>query len=109
MGAVPYTGGVTFRVWAPFATAVHIAGTFNAWSDSSTPLSAEGNGNWSTDVDAVSIGAQYKFVITSPFSPTPLWKNDPYAREMTNSAGNSVIAATDFGWDTDGYQMPAWN
>ena len=27
MGAVPYSGGVTFRVWAPFATGVNVAGT----------------------------------------------------------------------------------
>ena len=31
MGAVPYDGGATFRVWAPFASKVSVAGTFNAW------------------------------------------------------------------------------
>ncbi|MFO0861065.1 MAG: hypothetical protein U0570_10940 [Phycisphaerales bacterium] len=29
MGALIYSGGTTFRVWAPNATAVSVAGTFN--------------------------------------------------------------------------------
>src|SRR5262249_47785123 len=30
-------------------------------------------------------------VLSGPFSNRPLWKNDPYARAMTNSVGNSII------------------
>ena len=33
MGAIPYAGGVGFRVWAKFASAVNVAGRFNGWSD----------------------------------------------------------------------------
>ena len=32
MGAIPYAGGVTFRVWAPFASNVVVAGGFNGWN-----------------------------------------------------------------------------
>src|SRR5436309_15311382 len=31
MGANPFEGGVAFRVWAPFADKVCVAGTFNDW------------------------------------------------------------------------------
>jgi 1,4-alpha-glucan branching enzyme len=31
MGAVPYNGGVTFRVWAKFAQSVSVTGDFNGW------------------------------------------------------------------------------
>ena len=79
MGAVPYSGGTTFRVWAPNATAVAVAGNFNAWSASANPLVSEGNGHWSADVTGVGEGNEYKFVITNG---TALWKNDPRAREI---------------------------
>ena len=47
LGAMPYSDGTTFRVWAPDAEAVHVAGPFNAWSPSAAPLVEEGDGNWS--------------------------------------------------------------
>ena len=50
MGAVPYAGGVTFRVWAPFASAVSVAGSFNGWDAQVAPLAQEGNDYWSVDV-----------------------------------------------------------
>src|SRR5687767_8248914 len=30
-GAVPFRGGTTFRVWAPFAKRVAVAGEFSGW------------------------------------------------------------------------------
>src|SRR5688572_21656240 len=75
IGAIPYSGGTTFRVWAPFATAVHAGGTFNAWSSTANPLVSEGNGYWSNDIAGVADSAQYKFVITPP-TGSVLWKND---------------------------------
>ena len=110
MGATPFDTGVTFRVWAPFASAVAVAGSFNAWSGTANPLFAEGSsGFWSVDVDGVKIDDQYKFVVVGASSPSPLWKNDPYARELTQSNGNSVVADANFTWDSTGYQTPAWN
>jgi len=37
MGTILYLGGVTFHVWAPFASSVFAAGTFNEWRDA-TPF-----------------------------------------------------------------------
>lgn len=71
MGASPYAGAVAFRVWAPFARLVTVAGDFNGWREDATPLVAEGNGNWSTDVPGATAGQQYKFVIDGR------WKIDP--------------------------------
>src|SRR5881394_1712796 len=67
MGALAYDGGVAFRVWAPFASSVSVAGTFNGWSPTASPLAHEGGGYWSTDVAAAVIRDEYKFVLTSPF------------------------------------------
>jgi len=109
MGAVPYSGGVTFRVWAPFASSVVIAGQFNGWSTTAAPLGQEGDGYWSLDVAGAAAGDQYKFVITNAASGALLWKNDPYALSMTQSNGNSIVCAGDYVWSAQGYSTPPWN
>jgi 1,4-alpha-glucan branching enzyme len=108
MGAVPFDTGVTYRVWAPFASTVAVAGTFNNWSQIENPLFAEGDGYWSVDVSGSKINDEYKFVIGTS-GGSLLWKNDPYARELTQSNGNSVVADPNFVWDSAGYQTPPWN
>jgi len=60
MGVTLYAGGVGFRVWAPFANTVTVAGSFNGWSPVNNPLTLEGNGYWSTDVPGAKIGDEYK-------------------------------------------------
>ena len=52
MGTILYPGGAAFRVWAPFASSVGVAGTFNSWSQTANPFASEGNGNWSADIPA---------------------------------------------------------
>lgn len=109
MGAVPYDGGATFRVWAPFASDVSVAGSFNAWRPGAFPLARDGAGYWSCDVPGVAVGDQYKFVLRNPDSPQPFWKNDPYARALTNSVGNSILAETGAPARFAGYATPRWN
>ena len=86
MGAIPYSGGVTFRVWAPNASSVAVRGEFNGWGQ--TALSAEGNGHWSRDIAGAQIGQPYKYFINGS-----LWRRDPRARrvENTNGTGNSFV------------------
>jgi 1,4-alpha-glucan branching enzyme len=108
MGATPFDTGVTFRVWAPFARSVRVAGTFNGWSQTANQLFAEGSGFWSVDVNGAKVNDEYKFLIGTS-DGSLLWKNDPYARELTQSNGNSVVADPNFVWDAAGYQTPAWN
>jgi 1,4-alpha-glucan branching enzyme len=112
VGALPYfsplPAGTTFRVWAPNATAVRVAGTFNNWSATANPLASEGNGYWSADVPYAYQNAQYKFVITT--ATATIWKNDARARRMTNSVGNSVVyGAGSYAWTTTGYTTPGFN
>ena len=110
MGATPYDTGVTFRVWAPFAAQVSVAGDFNTWSTTANPLYCESNGYWSADVEKAGVNSQYKFCIVDE-TGTLLWRNDPYARSITHSNGNmnSVIAATDVVYVTPAYSTPSWN
>ena len=52
MGATPYGGGTTFRVWAPNALGAAVTGDFTSWSAAGVPLASEpgGTGMWSADV-----------------------------------------------------------
>lgn len=104
MGPIVYNGGVAFRVWAPNATSVHVAGQFNGWSNSSRSLANEGNGNWSVDVPGAVVGQHYKYVINGN-----IWRNDPRAKQVVNSVGNGIIANLAFNWSQTDYQMPPWN
>ena len=106
MGAIPYDGGVTFRVWAPNAEAVSVAGSFNEWSATASPLSSEGDGYWSADVAGARAGDEYKFIITNV---EPRWRMDPYARRVTRSNGNSVVYNPGFDWGTAEYRTPEPN
>src|SRR4051794_5184903 len=117
MGATPYQDGeetgVTFRVWAPFAQQVNVAGEFNSWSGSSSPLYPEGDGFWSVDVPGAAVGQQYKFVIYNP-ADNALWRMDPYARSIIHTHDerddlNGLIASSSAGYATPGYSTPAWN
>jgi len=107
MGAIPYPGGAAFRVWTPHADQVYVAGTFNDWSKTATPLVHEGRGYWYADVPGAKAGDEYKYVLVS--GSRELWRIDPYARDVTSSAGNSVICDPAFDWRTENFQMPPWD
>src|SRR5579884_1245957 len=59
LGATPYPGGVTFRLWAPHAQQVFVVGDFNQWSATANPLASEGNGIFGGNVDGAMAGQQY--------------------------------------------------
>lgn len=106
MGANLVEGGCSFRVWAPFATGVSVVGTFSEWSPKQ--LASEGNGYWSGVIQGAAYRDEYKYVLQGEHEV--LWKNDPYAREMTHSNGNSVIIDPSYPWpDEKQYSMPPWN
>ena len=92
MGAIPVRQGVSFRIWAPFASSVSVKGNFNNWSETANLLTDEGSGYWSTIVPNAKVGDEYKFILANRSTGERLEKNDPYAREVTNSAGNGVYA-----------------
>ncbi len=103
MGAWIDGGDTTFRVWAPNASSVAVAGSFNGWSTTANPLVAEAGGMWSVDVDGDLSGDTYKYVINGS-----LWKNDPRAKDVTNSVGESIVVApSTYAWST--FSMPGWH
>jgi len=107
MGALPHDNCVGFRVWAPHAAAVAVVGDFNQWAKDAHPLAQDGNGYWSADVSEARVGQEYRYNLTTPSGEFS--RIDPYAREVTNSIGNSVIHDPHFNWDEDDYKTPPWN
>lgn len=117
-GSTPYHDvsgtGVTFRVWAPNATAVTTPGAFNSWSTSATPLAEEQSnslptGVWSADVPTASPGQQYKYYIT--YNGSSNYKHDPRARWVVNAGGGSgnndiIYDPTAFNWNGDNFTNP---
>ena len=96
LGSIPYEGGTTFRVWAPFAQSAAVAGEFNSWN--AAPLARDvSGGTWSADVPGARAGQRYKYVFNGY-----IWKRDPRARQVTHSNGDSVVYdPAAFDWNGD--------
>ncbi|WP_404308475.1 alpha-amylase family glycosyl hydrolase [Neorhodopirellula lusitana] len=107
MGPIVLDSGVAFRVWAPNADAVSVAGEFNDWKPDAHPMQTEDNGNWFVVVENAKPGDQYKYEITN--GENSFQRIDPRVREVTNSIGNGVVHQPDFDWQDDDFEMPAWN
>lgn len=94
-------GKAEFRVWAPFAQAVEIGGTFTP--DGRIAMQSEGDGYWSVTIKEVEPGQLYRYYITAQ-DGTVLEKNDPRARAITSSDnGLSVIVDSEFDWEADDF------
>src|SRR5262249_12630702 len=89
LGATPYPGGTTFRVWAPHATAVSVVGHWNSWEPTRNPPTAEPGGRWAANVPGVTFGAQYRYSLTA--NGTTVLHIDPRAERTTGSKGNGVV------------------
>ncbi|MEH0154495.1 alpha-amylase family glycosyl hydrolase [Limibacter armeniacum] len=115
MGAIPFNengnSGVTFRVWAPFASKVEVVGTFNGWGDNQIhELVSEGGGTWSRDIIGVIVGDQYKYKITNKHSNELLWKTDPRGKKIhDNDNWNAEVVDDQFDWDDINFRSPPWN
>lgn len=114
MGAVLVTGGCSFRVWAPFADEMFVAGDFTVpqWERGLIPMARQattgaGREYWSVFVPGVVAGNRYRFVSRRGGGPL-LWKMDPYCRAATSARGDSEVADPGFAW-TSAFTMPAWN
>ena len=99
----PGTNATSFRVWAPFAESVAVAGSFNNWSATADPLASEGGGYWSCDITSARAGDEYRFVINGNH-----WRIDPRALAVTNSVGNGLIVDDSYAWQHS-FQGPPWN
>lgn len=109
MGAIVTPEGISFRVWAPHAKKVYVSGDFNKWNKTTVPLYSELNGFWSADVPEANVGDEYKYMIYTPDGRN-FARNDPYARRVVHSAGNSIIYDPNaFDWGNDRFKMAHGN
>ncbi|EON24447.1 glycogen branching enzyme [Nocardioides sp. CF8] len=99
LGAQVEGSGVSFRVWAPNALEVQVAGDWAGWDGARHPMVRVGDsGIWSAHVDGIGVGAHYKFRIRTADGS---WVDhaDPmarYAEKPPRSA--SVVWASDHTW-----------
>ena len=108
MGAIVQPEGVFFRVWAPNAHAVSVAGSFNEFNKEAHLMEQEEDGYWAGMITDAKKGDDYKYVLQT--EKGDLFRNDPYARAVTNSVGNSIIYdPSDFDWGNEDFNMPTWN
>lgn len=107
MGALPCADGVAFRVWAPHASAVSVVGSFNDWDASAHPMQSEPRGYWYAFVERARIGDPYSYQLSTEWGV--LRRMDPYAREVTHSAGDSIVHDPTFAWDDGEFSSPPWN
>ena len=103
--------GVRFTVWAPRATRVAVAGTFNGWQAHLHHLEKEYNsGVWSVFVPGAKEGDLYKYEIESPDGAVFL-KSDPYAfsSEIRPGTASRVCSLEGYRWYDDQWQQEKKN
>jgi 1,4-alpha-glucan branching enzyme len=66
---------VKFELYEPSARAVYVAGSFNAWNPTATPLKNDGSGKWEAAMRLIPGKYQYRFVVDGK------WVADPLAKE----------------------------
>lgn len=67
----PHPSGVTITCHASNAEGVFLAGTFNDWSPTATPMDAVGDEQWTTDIDLTPGRYEFKFVVDGEWCCNP--------------------------------------
>ena len=82
---------VVFRVWAPDAKNVSVAGDFNDWSETENPMKQLKNsgGVWEAEIKNIKPYDMYKYCITAADGRT-LMKCDPYGFHMETRPGTAT-------------------
>lgn len=92
--------GVVFRVWAPTARSVSVAGDFNNWNNEANYMHNIGYGVWEVFVEGVKEFCTYKYCIESEYGDK-LMKADPYAFHAQTRPGQASVV-----YDIESY---SWN
>lgn len=113
VGSIPYPPGgpyqgVSFRVWAPHASAVSVT---NPTSGRSVALVEQGTtGYWCLDVPGIGVGVKYDYVIATPGFGT-VTRRDPNGRMVTRAYNGDSITydPAAYVWHDQGFKAPALN
>ena len=92
--------GCVFRVWAPTARSVSVAGDFNNWNNEANYMYNIGYGVWEVFVEGVKEFCTYKYCIESEYGDR-LMKADPYAFHAQTRPGQASVV-----YDIESY---SWN
>ncbi len=92
--------GVVFRVWAPNALSVSVAGSFNDWNNTSHYMNKIDNGIWELFIEGITALTSYKYCIETP-EFKKIFKSDPFAFFSEKCPNNASVI-----YDTDKY---IWN
>ena len=97
LGAHPAPQGYTFRVWAPHARHVALAGDFNGWQPAD--MHRDEDGVWSLTAENAAVYDAYKYVVTGADGRT-VWKADPFAFHAQTRPGtdSKVYDLSEYGW-----------
>ena len=77
-----------FRVWAPNAVSISVAGDFNGWNESANVMEQISPGIWESVIDGINIYDCYKYVITAADGRI-LCKADPYGFHSETRPGTA--------------------
>ncbi|HUK82741.1 MAG TPA: protein kinase [Verrucomicrobiae bacterium] len=88
---LPGTRKVEFSIKAPGATQVFLAGQFNNWDSTATPMRKETNGEWIATMQLPPGKHQYKYVVDGKWIPDP---DNPDRVDDDRGGFNSVVTVT---------------
>ena len=103
LGAHRYSRGWLFRVYAPNAASVALAGDMNGWQPE--PMTKDGaHGVWSLYKADARHGQRYKYAVTSMAGNT-VYKADPYAVKCEKRPGDASVLweAPEYEWHESAY------
>ena len=95
--------GYVFRVWAPNARMVSVAGAFNGWDTAALPMEPLSGGMWEAFTHEGFEGAPYKYYITRP-DGSGVYKADPYGTCTGEKTSSAIFTEEKFPW-SDGKWM----
>src|SRR5262245_54190731 len=103
-------GVVTFALWAPWKSSVHLIGDFNNWDMQADPLAVDESGLWWVEKRLEPGIYGYQFVIDGETTT-----GDPYARALRWAEGSPrphaliEVGATPYAWGDDGFGIKPLN
>ncbi|MDD5091123.1 MAG: hypothetical protein PHQ23_09420, partial [Candidatus Wallbacteria bacterium] len=101
-------GTVTFALYAPGKTSVHVTGDFNNWDKTANPMDSDSDGIWTTSVKLNSGEYRYKFILNGT-----AFIGDPYATDVDWQSfgpnGVVTVGKSPYSWGDSFFDSPPLN